>query len=143
MCLALAEVRRWEEETRKEKDDGEDVRLEGEVDRSSCPSRCQRQIIVLTLSELLRPRSAPYPSPFPGRRDRSAASSTSSSSLCPPPRETDFHPTDQPTNQPSKPLEQNSEALARGGRERRRRMRRRKAAAVECTARRLKSGPPV
>lgn len=40
---------------KKEKERREDVRVEGEVDRSSCPSRCQRQIIVLTLSELLRP----------------------------------------------------------------------------------------
>lgn len=91
VCLALAKVRR-QAKTKKEKERREDTRVEGEVDRSSCPSRCQRQIIVLTLSELLRPRRR---TPLPPSPDYSlvdgiaAASSTSSSSLCPP-REMDF-----------------------------------------------------
>lgn len=70
MCLALIETRR-QKETKKEKNDGRRrERAEDEVDRSFCPSRCQRQIIVLTLSELLRPCAAPVSRLFPGRRDR-------------------------------------------------------------------------
>lgn len=76
-------------ETKEEKNDGRRrVRAEGEVDRSFCPSRCQRQIIVLTLSELL-PGRAPRPSPDYSLIDGeiAAASSFPRLRLCPP-RET-------------------------------------------------------
>jgi len=114
---------------KKEKEWREDVRVEGEVDRSSCPSRCQRQIIVLTLSELLRPRPSPDYSLVDGI---TAASSISSSSLCPL-LETDFQPTSDHLNKTRK-----RGRGERGGRRRRRRRRSRRAAGA-----RLKSGLPV
>lgn len=126
MCLALIEMWR-QKETKKEKSDGRRrERAEDEVDRSFCPSRCQRQIIVLTLSELLRPCAAPRPSPDYSlvRREIAAASSTSSS-LCPS-RETDFQPTSDHLNKTRK----------RGGRSERGR----RAAGARS---RLKSGLPV
>jgi len=147
---------------RKEKDDEEDVRLEGEVDRSSRPS------ITLPASDYRSDtfRVTPIPlrpaAPRPARR-RSLVDGIARAllpllvvlSLSTVSRETDFHPPDRPTNQPTdrptdrsttpsktrkqrrrrgREEEQRRRRRRRRWRRRRRRRRRRAEAAVEAQA---------